>query len=235
MELIITAITLGVIGNFHCIGMCGPIAISIPIDRSGPFQKLIGIVIYNLGRIFSYISLGGLFGLFGAGIRLSGIMQLASIVIGSLMLIFVLFPRITALYNPLGNLYDKFNMWISQLLRDGLHNRSGQSLFIMGGLNGLLPCGMTFTAALASVPFGGVLQSMSFMLFFGIGTLPVMILLPWFAHLISAEWRYKFRKLVPLVIGIFGILFILRGLNLGIPFISPDLETVSSQMCGDNK
>ena len=232
MELFITAITLGVISNFHCIGMCGPLAIAIPIHGGGWWNKLFGLIKYNFGRIFSYITLGAIIGLFGAGIRLNGIMQIASIGIGSLMLLFVLFPRIISMYNPLSKYFDKFNSWLNNAITSNIKNRSGQSLFVLGGLNGLLPCGMSFTAALASVPYGGVMQSMTFMLFFGIGTLPVMVLLPWFGHLISTSWRLKLRKMVPIIIGIFGVLFILRGLNLGIPFISPDLESVNSQLCG---
>lgn len=234
MELIVAAITLGFISNVHCIGMCGPIAVALPINRTGKWNKILGVLAYNSGRIFAYVSLGALFGLFGAGIRLAGLMQWTSIALGVFLLLYV-FVRNGWLKNSgIVQLHNRLGQRMGTLLGSMLTDKHSPSLFVFGGLNGLLPCGMTLTAAFASVPFGGVLQSMSFMLFFGLGTLPIMISLPMFSHLISWKQRIKFKKVVPIVIVVFGILFILRGLNLGIDYISPDLskDRAPMEQCG---
>ena len=235
MELMIAAITLGIVSNLHCIGMCGPIALVLPIDRTGKWMRLFGVLSYNSGRIFSYVTLGGLFGLFGAGIRIAGLMQLTSIVLGISLLLYVFLNNGWFRKRGVVKWYDRLGTRMGNALGQLLTGTKNPPLFVIGGLNGLLPCGMTLTAAFASVPFGGVIQSMSFMLFFGLGTLPIMISLPIFSHMISSDQRIKFKKVVPIVIAVFGILFILRGLNLGIDYISPDLskDRAPMEQCGE--
>ena len=76
-----TALVLGLAGSFHCIGMCGPIAFVIPVDRSSKSRMIFQIFLYNLGRIITYSLIGVLFGLIGKGLYLAGFQQRLSILI----------------------------------------------------------------------------------------------------------------------------------------------------------
>ncbi len=105
-----------------------------------------------------------------------------------------------------------------------LVKQSNTSLLMLGFLNGLLPCGLVYTAMLGSILYGSVASGALFMLLFGLGTFPMMFALPYFSSSISNALRTKMTKAIPYVMVLFGILFILRGLNLDIPYISPPLS-----------
>ena len=94
---------------------------------------------------------------------------------------------------------------------------------LIGMANGLLPCGMIYIALATTLSFTEVVQSVGFMAMFGAGTLPAMMLVAYAGQLIRPTMRVALRRLVPVFICIVGILLILRGLDLGIPFISPGL------------
>ncbi len=233
MEMLTLAFFLGLMGNLHCIGMCGPIALLIPVDRNSVFKRFAGTVVYNSGRILSYMSIGFFFGLFGTGIRLARMTQWASIVIGALLILSAIAPSRLQKVNPFYGIIHSFSQGISKKLSEQFKLGDFSSLFTIGILNGFLPCGMVLTAGLASVPFGGVLDSVIFMLFFGLGTLPVLTILPMISQKINRAIRSRLQRLIPYLLILFGILFIMRGLNLGIPYLSPKLSGTKTEIqCG---
>jgi sulfite exporter TauE/SafE len=201
--------------------MCGPIALMIPVDRTNPAKKTTQIITYHLGRLTAYALIGLVFGLVGKGFFLAGIQQRLSVFIGVAMIITILTPeRVLANYNfskPVYRLISK----IKSSLGKQFKNKSYQSLFTIGLLNGFLPCGMVYVAlfgaiAMQNVPFGIV-----YMLLFGIGTIPMMSSVTYLNSIMTVSFRNKIQKAIPYVGVVIGVLFILRGLGLGIPYVSP--------------
>lgn len=230
MDVVWLAIVLGLTGSLHCVGMCGPIALALPLNTENSVSRAIGALSYNFGRIATYSTIGILFGFFGKGFKLAGILQIISIVIGSLILVSVIVPKVLKKINFTGLYYLRFNSWVKQKIGSRFSKKSNMSLFILGLLNGMLPCGLVFVAIGSSLAFGGVLEGALFMLFFGLGTMPIMFLLPFFSGSISIAVKAKMRKAVPFVMVLFGILFILRGLNLDIPFVSPPIDATGTEV-----
>lgn len=224
MDLITTAFIMGLAGSFHCVGMCGPIAFALPLNRANNITKAVGILFYNTGRIATYVILGILLGLFGTGLKLAGILQQVSITIGIIIILSVMVPRVMKKINFTSLYYLKFNNWLKAKLGKYLVKKSNFSLLVLGLLNGLLPCGIVWIAMVGSIAYGSVFSGAQFMLFFGLGTFPMMFLLPYFSSSISEAIRTKMTRLIPYVMIVFGLLFILRGLNLDIPYLSPPLS-----------
>ena len=219
--MLYSAFIFGLISSLHCIGMCGPIAMMIPVDRNNPTKKASQIITYHFGRLSAYAIIGLVFGLVGKGFFLAGIQQKLSIFIGVAMIITILTPeRVLANYNfskPVFRLISKIKIALGKQFK----NKSYQSLFTIGLLNGFLPCGMVYVAlfgaiAMQSVPFGIV-----YMLLFGLGTIPMMSSVTYLNSFMTLSFRNKVQKAIPYVGVAIGILFILRGLGLGIPYVSP--------------
>lgn len=216
------ALSLGLLGSFHCIGMCGPIAIALPVHHLNGFGKIWSILVYNLGRAFTYALLGALFGLLGEGFYLGGFQQTLSIVLGVLLLLTIALPRIVRLprlsfvYNGIGKLKSKL-AW--------LFTKKGNAvLFLIGVLNGLLPCGLVYIGIAGAIATSSLVKGAAFMFVFGMGTFPVMMSVVFFGQFISVQYRNVIRKTIPLAVSVMAILLVLRGLNLGIPYVSPRIE-----------
>ncbi|MBU1011421.1 MAG: sulfite exporter TauE/SafE family protein [Bacteroidetes bacterium] len=227
MELL-AALTLGLIGSFHCIGMCGPIAIALPLTHSNWISKILGAFIYNIGRAFTYGLMGVFFGLLGKGFKLAGLQQWVSIVMGAIMIISVLFPVVLRNRAQLDGLINKLVSGLKKAFSDLFKNHSYNSLFLIGLLNGFLPCGLVYMAIAGAVATGEVLNGAMYMVIFGLGTLPVMLSVSLIGNIISTRFRNRIRKFIPVFIVIIGILFILRGMNLGIKYISPKLNKTNN-------
>jgi len=219
--MLYSAFIFGLISSLHCIGMCGPIALMIPVDRTNPAKKTTQIITYHLGRLTAYASIGLVFGLVGKGFFLAGIQQRLSVFIGVAMIITILTPeRVLANYNfskPVYRLISK----IKSSLGKQFKNKSYQSLFTIGLLNGFLPCGMVYVALFGAIAMQNVPFGILYMLLFGIGTIPMMSSVTYLNSIMTVSFRNKIQKAIPYVGVIIGILFILRGLGLGIPYVSP--------------
>jgi len=219
--MLYSAFIFGLISSLHCIGMCGPIALMIPVDRTNPAKKTTQIITYHLGRLTAYALIGLVFGLVGKGFFLAGIQQRLSVFIGVAMIITILTPeRVLANYNfskPVYRLISK----IKSSLGKQFKNKSYQSLFSIGLLNGFLPCGMVYVALFGAIAMQNVSFGILYMLLFGIGTIPMMSSVTYLNSIMTVSFRNKIQKAIPYVGVIIGILFILRGLGLGIPYVSP--------------
>ncbi|HRJ84727.1 MAG TPA: sulfite exporter TauE/SafE family protein [Ignavibacteria bacterium] len=219
MELL-TGFLVGLLGSFHCIGMCGPIAIALPKTNNPVSSRLI----YNFGRIITYSMLGLLFGLLGSRLEMFGLQRIISISLGILIILTVITPvsyriRVSnslGLYKPIGIL----KMYFGRMLKT--HTIS--SMLVIGLLNGLLPCGFVYIGITGAIAVGSTLNGMLFMAMFGLGTLPVMLGTSLIGSAININLRQKLTRLLPALSIVLAIIFILRGLNLGIPYLSPKLE-----------
>ena len=216
-----TALFIGLVGSLHCIGMCGPIAVALPLGNKGWGHRTIGGLTYNTGRIITYAVLGAVFGLLGKGIEMAGLQRWASILIGVAMVLSVLFPVLFKgkakleqfLFGYAGRMIGKFRKLFTI--------NSLPSLFLIGLLNGLLPCGLVYVAIAGALNTNDVLNGILFMIVFGLGTLPVMLAIPLLGNLIGQGFRKKYNHVLSTIVVIIGVLFILRGLSLGIPYLSP--------------
>jgi sulfite exporter TauE/SafE len=219
--MLYSSFIFGLISSLHCIGMCGPIALMIPVDRTNPAKKTTQIITYHLGRLTAYALIGLVFGLVGKGFFIAGIQQRLSVFIGVAMIITILTPeRVLANYNfskPVYRLISK----IKSSLGKQFKNKSYQSLFTIGLLNGFLPCGMVYVALFGAIAMQNVPFGILYMLLFGIGTIPMMSSVTYLNSIMTVSFRNKIQKAIPYVGVIIGILFILRGLGLGIPYVSP--------------
>ncbi len=177
---------------------------------------------YHIGRIAAYSLLGFVFGLFGKGLYLAGFQQQLSIVVGIIMIVLALVPtnRIGN-FNVLKPLY-RFVNWIKSSLGKQFKKKSPNALFFIGFFNGFLPCGMVYVALFGALATQDVLLGMAYMALFGVGTIPLMSLVIYFKNLFSDGFRRNVMKYYPVVIVLIGMLFIIRGLGLNIPFLSPD-------------
>lgn len=220
------AFILGLVSSLHCVGMCGPLAMMVPGSQPGSRGiRTVGLpLLYNLGRASTYAVFGLLFGLMGRGFAWFGWQQKISILLGVVILVAVLLPRLFRQAQPV-------NQWIQggmNRLRAGMSRLLFQgkpaSVYAFGLLNGLLPCGMVYMALAGAVATGDAFSGALFMLAFGLGTLPAMWSVSLFGGLLRQELRNKARRLYPAVMAVIAILLILRGLNLDIPYISPALH-----------
>jgi len=219
--MLYTALIFGLISSFHCIGMCGPIAMMLPVDRSNPTKKVTQIITYHLGRITAYGTIGFVFGLLGRGFFMAGMQQKLSIIIGILMIVAIVIPEKTfAQYNfskPVFRLISK----VKQALGNQFKKKSYQSLFTIGLLNGFLPCGMVYVALFGAVAMQSISFGVVYMVLFGLGTVPLMSTVVYINSFLTVPMRNKIQKAIPYVVVLIGVLFILRGLGLGIPYVSP--------------
>jgi len=219
--MLYTAFIFGLISSFHCVGMCGPIAMMLPVDRTNQTKKVIQIITYHLGRLSAYAFIGLVFGLLGKGLFLAGIQQKLSIFIGVLMILVILFPeRVVARYNFSKPVF-RFISKIKTSLGKQFKNKSYKSLFTIGLLNGFLPCGMVYVALFGAIAMQSESFGVLYMILFGMGTVPMMSSVMYLNSFLTIPIRNKIQKTIPYVAVIIGVLFILRGLGLGIPYISP--------------
>lgn len=222
MNFLIAAISLGFFGSFHCIAMCGPIAMTLPVHNKPPLIKYTLIFSYNLGRIITYSVLGVLAGIVGKSFAIAGLQQALSVSVGIILLAYVFVPF---KYSAGG--YPLF-LWIKASFAKVFSIGSKSSLFLVGLLNGLLPCGLVYIGIAGAIATGDVLKGTLFMALFGAGTLPMMIVLPLARGLVTASVRSKMQKAIPVVITLMATVLILRGLNLGIPYVSPKIDKNSN-------
>lgn len=219
--MLFSAFIFGLISSFHCIGMCGPIAMMLPVDRNNSAKKVTQIITYHFGRLTAYGTIGFVFGLLGKGFFIAGMQQKLSIFIGVAMIVVILIPeKVFARYNfskPVFVLISK----IKTTLGSQFKNKSYQSLFTIGLLNGFLPCGMVYVALFGAIAMQSAGFGILYMILFGLGTIPMMSSVVYVNSFLTLPIRNKIQKVIPYVAVIIGILFILRGLGLGIPYVSP--------------
>lgn len=224
MEIFLAALALGFLGSFHCVGMCGPIALALPAVNNTKVSRVLGILFYNSGRVITYGIFGVLFGFLGKAFIISGYQQVLSVALGVLILLIVFFSTEASQKFSVTQLILPFVTRIKISLQKLFKTKSYESLFLIGFLNGFLPCGLVYTAVAGAIVTGEPLKGSLFMIFFGVGTVPAMMLVSLAGQVIKMEWRNRIRKAVPVFVSLMAIILILRGLNLGIPYISPQLS-----------
>ncbi len=217
---VITGFILGISSSLHCIGMCGPIAMALPLNRKSNATILSGALQYNLGRTITYALLGIIAGSIGLTVHTFGFLQWASIFAGILLILFAwrkLFSRIAILHAPNFFFSSKLNGLLGRIVKSD----NPAKLWMFGALNGLFPCGMVYAALLNAILAGSPMNSSLAMISFGLGTLPAMLFVSFAIGKISKQRQQSFRRALPYILSVVGIIVILRGMNLNIPYLSP--------------
>ncbi len=216
-----SALVIGFLGSFHCFGMCGPIALAIPIPAE---KRVFGSVLYNIGRGLTYVLIGLAFGSIGMSFEVLGFNKYLSIFLGAIILLSILIPQLN---KRLLTNYSNSNWmkWVKSKMAHFFKQRTYSSTFFVGMLNGLIPCGLIYVAVAGSMATANIWDGALYMILFSVGTMPAMFaafMLPFFKKL----QKLKLQRLIPaLMIGI-GLLFIYRGIAFEIPQIDPILDAV---------
>lgn len=221
--IFISALILGITSSFHCLGMCGPIAMAVPVNRTSGWTILGGILQYNFGRVLTYAILGIAAGSMGLTIQTFGVLQWMSIISGIFLIVFAWRKWIAVYFtSAFGGIVGQ--KYISKNLGKILKSNLPFKPFLLGILNGFLPCGMVYVALMNALLAGNPLSSAYAMIIFGTGTLPAMMVVGFTANRINSGMRRKMNKLVPYLLTMVGLLIVLRGMNLDIPYLSPKVS-----------
>jgi len=221
------AFALGLLGSLHCAAMCGPLILALPMPAGGPARLIAGRVLYQLGRITTYCLLGVAAGLVGKSIFLAGLQRSLSIALGVAILLGFLVSKRVSLSAPVVRLVTRLKAAMSAQLRQ----RTFRSLALLGLLNGLLPCGLVYVALTGAVAQGTMLAGVFYMAVFGLGTMPTLLGIGLLERLFPLAIRMKLRSAIPLGVCLLAGLLILRGMALGIPYVSPSLAAGGGASC----
>lgn len=219
--MLYTAFVLGLLGSFHCVGMCGPLTLMLPLNHQNPWLKAFQISVYFLGKTLTYVLLGFIFGLVGKGLFIREYQQTFSIIVGVVMIVVVLIPFLKVKSNLLTRPIYFIIGKVKQALGQQLRNKNAFSVFGIGFFNGFLPCGLVYMALFGALAQYQLTESLIYMFVFGLGTVPLMTATIYLGNFLSVKTKKYIQKTIPVFIIIIGSLFILRGLGLGIPYVSP--------------
>lgn len=227
----IMALLMGFTGSLHCAGMCGPIIWIMPFHAFSGIRKAVAIGLYHLGRISVYALMAAVLHSF-KDVFDPRVQQYVSIVLGSILLL----AGILAFF-PVSTFRIKLPWagFVRGRLGDVMGRPGLGAIAMAGVLNGMLPCGLVYMALSASMTLPDVTSAIGMIYIFGAGTLPMLVGITLLKSRLSVMWGNQFRKVVPVLVFSFGCLFVLRGLNLGIPYLSPKVEvsqgSVQSSCC----
>lgn len=230
---LLTAFSIGALGSLHCVGMCGPLALSLPIGLGSTATFVLGRALYNLGRVATYAVMGILAGLIGERIVFYGFQQTVSIASGALLIGAYAFPALVGRYLTRLSFLDAMAGRVQRGFAHLLVRRSVPTMFLIGLVNGLLPCGLVYVALAGSALTGDPVQGGLYAAAFGLGTFPMMFVVSALGRKVSPGVRQRIAKVVPVFMVLLGILFILRGLNLGIPMVSPRVAAATESQPHD--
>ena len=213
--MLYTAFTFGLLGSLHCVGMCGPLALAMPFGSKG--DRVVRILVYNGGRILTYGMLGALMGFLGQGVFLVGLQSWLTLALGILLVAVGLF-----------SVQLEFNIWSLPVLSTWylklkaafgrLMSKNGyQSLFGLGLLNGLLPCGLVYLALAGALTTANWQSGISYMVMFGLGTLPLLLAVTLIGQLSGRKILGYLRKAYPVVLTLMGGFLIWRALQFQLP------------------
>ncbi len=223
ISVLLTGLYLGITSNIHCIGMCGPLSAVVPVNRKNKWTILWGIVVYNLGRIATYSILGGIVGSIGITLNVLISTQITSILFGSLMLLIAWSPNLRNVAES-NFITGRIGSFVSSQFPKVQQKNASLKPLLFGFLNGLLPCGLVYIGLFYAMSTGTTINGMLSMLSFGVGTLPVMMVMSFFMQSMNRKFSGGLSKLLPYFLTLAAVLTILRGMNLGIPVLSPKIE-----------
>ncbi len=215
-----SAFILGLLGSLHCAAMCGPLMLGLGNRNYNWFS----FAVHHLGRWLAYAGLAALFYLLVSPLYVFELQQYVALVSGILILLYGLKSYIP----PVERIFRKLTEYLSNQMSSNTWGRTGN--IGLGFLNGLLPCGLSFSAAILSVNTGNLTNAMTYMILFGIGTTPVLLIISSLPSWGRANWVQKVNSWLPRMMILAGFLLIIRSAGLGIPYLSPDYNAEEEKM-----
>lgn len=205
--MILTALVMGFAGSLHCIGMCSPLAMAV--SNLSP-RVAVNRIVYNLGRIFMYGILGAMVGTIGWTLPFGNFQNLISVLLGVTLLLFGVLG-VSHIHVPgLTNTLQRTSSYLKQLFGKFLQRKNVSSVFMLGILNGILPCGLTFLALMFCLTLSSPSESFYFMVLFGLGTLPAMVGITAVLMGLVKRFNISLRKLTTTMLILSGCLLIAR-------------------------
>ncbi len=223
------AFFMGLFGSLHCVAMCGPLLLALPSVGENQWSKAKNRLIYQIGRILTYGSIGFVIGFIGIGLSMQGWQQGLSIGTGIILVLMGLFHFLGTKNTSILKLQQKLLSPLIKQMGYWLHKPGGT--FMTGVLNGILPCGMVYMALATALNAGNAINGARFMLLFGLGTLPLMLLTGIAGNFIKSKIPFRLSAWLPFLFLVMGTWFIMRGANLDIPFLSPVIYPSGLIMC----
>jgi hypothetical protein len=210
----LTALAIGFLGSFHCVTMCGPIALALSGSGSNNREYLTGRTIYNFGRILTYTVLGLIAGLAGHTLLMAGFQKSLSISIGFIMIAGVILLYYFPFRSSANGLIFKLNKFIKSIFSKVVKQKSNTALFTAGLANGILPCGFVYLAMAGAAATQNIAAGASYMFMFGLGTFPAMMMVAAFGKYTGNKARVVITKAAPVLMIVLGLLFVYRGYTM---------------------
>lgn len=228
MNLYWIAFLIGIGGSIHCVGMCGPIVLALPVKNLGFNAVLMNRLIYNLGRITTYGTMGLIIGVLGLGVQIVGAQQYLSVLLGIGLILYIIFSaRRLPMFSGLA-VFDRALVKFKLLFSRKLSLSGKRNNFFIGMLNGLLPCGLVYVALVNSLLVSSPWEGFIFMSIFGLGTFPALFILPLATRIFNFRPLTNLKRFVPFLIFGLGVFLIIRGINFDNPFFTAPGETIRS-------
>lgn len=205
--MFITAVLVGLAGGLHCAGMCGPLVLAATARNPFLYTK----IIYTLGRILTYGMMGALAGGLGSLIQLTEYQSALAFILGGLFLLMG-FGAISGIKVPvLSKLINRFTGWLRVIFGAFIQKKGNSAFLILGMLNGLLPCGLTYLAMTYCLTLDTYWEGFLFMVVFGLGTVPLMTGAMWAVGKILNRVRVNYQKVSMILLIAVGSLIIGRA------------------------
>lgn len=222
MDFILAALLLGFAGSLHCVGMCGPLMLALPESSHWATTRLL----HQAGRLTMYTLFGALMGAFGQTLVAVGLQQWLAVLSGAFMLLFLAWPA--GMKMP--PFTHRWTAYIKRPFHHWMTKKTKSSFFMLGVLNGILPCGLVYMALSASLAVGSIWKGALFMWVFGLATAPALLAVSGFSRWIKSHFRWSGFRVVRISLAFLAVLMILRGANLGIPYLSPKMHAQTQEL-----
>ncbi|GAA4140556.1 sulfite exporter TauE/SafE family protein [Sphingobacterium kyonggiense] len=223
------AFFMGLLGSIHCAVMCGPLLLAVQAGQGISWKTTFNKLLYQFGRILTYGLIGLFLGLLGNVASLQGWQQGFSLVTGILLFAIGLFYMFGKSSSNLAAIQTKAIQPFAKFMGKWLYRPGGS--FVAGVLNGILPCGMVYMALASAVNADSIWNSFYFMLLFGLGTLPLLLVFSFAGNFPKRIFKKGFSTVLPILFILMGVWFILRGANLDIPYLSPLIHVDGAMNC----
>jgi uncharacterized protein len=225
MHHLIIALSIGLAGSLHCIGMCGPLVSALHVGGALHMKRSL---IYHGGRILGYALFGAVMGVLGYSMRLVVTQEWLALIAGSILLITFLWPSFlqrlpTQWGAPVRQLRQKWMQW--------WHTGHPGVVFGMGMLNAFLPCGLVYSALAASIITASPWMGALFMALFGLANTPALFFSAQIIRMLQERFGHRHKRHIQIILMAFAFLIVLRGAGLGIPLVSPKISNTENTCC----
>jgi uncharacterized protein len=210
----LTALIMGVAGSLHCAGMCSPLALAITNTNK---TALTNRILYNLGRILTYGILGGIVAGVGYSLPLTGFQNALSLLLGLCLILMAVLGYKRNRIRFVTNALLRFSNQLKKLFSHFIQRKTPGALLLMGAINGLLPCGLTFLALSVCLTLAAPIDGFIYMLLFGVGTLPVMLGFVSVIELLTRKLQWDIRTITTGMMVLSGVLLIARVFLMHVP------------------